>query len=1062
MTMSLLLFSRRALCRRSISSSLPSSSLSSLRRLSTTTLAILQETYNPWERRAPLAPQHVQELLAVHSDLKILVQPCDKRVFSNDDYARAGAILTSDVSPADVLLGVKRPSDPETFLIENKSYIFFSHTIKGQLENMALLQTCLEKQIQLLDWERMLLTSPPDGNNKRAVSFGRFAGMAGVMDTWNALGRKLLYSHQTATALLHCPPSWMHASVEAAKEAVRKMGEELAQQRGVGLDRPLVIAVTGSGGCVHKGAMEILKLVPHEILSVKDLPHRAVENKIYLVPVGLLDFVQRVDGLPFDREDFQNNPNHYRSLFHKKVAPHVDAIVNCVYWDARFPRLLTKKQMKRLASQQGGGVSRLLLVSDISCDVNGSIEFLEKSTTIESPFFQYDPMEEKVIGNEISEHGITMMGVSILPTELPRDSTLHFGQAAMPVIHEIVRARSQQDDSVRGVDVQLLRDGLATSCITTTTGTLERRYRYLEAILERKQPLGRVNNASMMLSLHGHLFDSGLINQVLDVIERNHASMEFEDIHLCQRSAADVTSVKSTVLLKVEAANPWILQTIYDKIDTLVTAIEPAAAQLKRVDRDESDKSSRLALVQEQKQQKRVLVLGAGHVSKSVVDYLGRHDHVRITVASEHEVEAQHVAAVATNSHAVGVDVLNDRRRVSELIEDSDVVVSLLPAPMHASIAEECILHTINLVTASYESDEIRKLQARATNAGIVIINEVGLDPGLDHMSAMAIIDDVKRRGGLVTRFSSVCGGLPSPEYANDPFKYKFSWSPRGVIRASQNSAKYLSENRLIEIPGHALLQSAVPFNDAFTDLDLEVLPNRNALAYQAAYGIEDVHSIFRGTLRYRGFSSLMNVLQNMGLFSDEFEADGSWKVLIEKLRQQRGGFASLRDFVLACADEDANEADRAMDALDWLGAFSDTALGKKAKVVDAFCSKLEERLQYGSNEHDMVAMHHTIDATFPDHGDERHLCSLLLFGDSKHSAMSKTVGYTTAAAVDLILNGQLREERGLLLPTKQSIYRPILIALEKEGIAFDERVISQSMQSSLQHPSFAQRLSES
>ena len=306
----------------------------------------------------------------------------------------------------------------------------------------------------------------------------------------------------------------------------------------------------------------------------------------------------------------------------------------------------------------------------------------------------------------------------------------------------------------------------------------------------------------------------------------------------------------------------------------------------------------------------------------------------------------------------------------------------------------------------------------------------------------MRIIDDAKQRGGFVTSFVSVCGGLPSPEAADNPLKYKFSWSPKGVISASQNSARYRWEDHVVEVYGKELLQNSAPFIEEWADLQLECLPNRDSLAYEKTYGIEGASTIFRGTLRYRGFSRLMHVFQNMGLFETITSGDATWGELLETLRMRRGGFASIDDFLLACADDDMDDAVRAKECLQWLGLEGNSKISNtSASVVDQFCDILEQKLQYKEQERDMVVMHHSIGVIFEDGTKEQHQSSLQAFGDETMTAMCKTVGYPTAAATHLILNGSLDGHRGLLLPTSKSVYKPILDSVKREGIVFNESV---------------------
>ena len=306
----------------------------------------------------------------------------------------------------------------------------------------------------------------------------------------------------------------------------------------------------------------------------------------------------------------------------------------------------------------------------------------------------------------------------------------------------------------------------------------------------------------------------------------------------------------------------------------------------------------------------------------------------------------------------------------------------------------------------------------------------------------MKIIDDAKQRGGFITSFVSVCGGLPSPEAADNPLKYKFSWSPQGVISASQSSARYRWEDHVVEIYGKELLQNAAPFIEDWTDLQLECLPNRDSISYGKTYGIENASTIFRGTLRYRGFSRLMHVFQNMGLFDTITSGAATWGELLEVLRSRRGGFASIDDFLLACADDDMDDALAAKECLMWLGMEGNSKIrDSSASVVDQFCATLEQKLKYKEHERDMVVMHHAIGVIFEDGSKEQHRSRLQAFGDETMTAMCKTVGYPTAAATELILNGSLDGHRGLLLPTSKSVYTPILDSVKREGIVFNESV---------------------
>ena len=245
------------------------------------------------------------------------------------------------------------------------------------------------------------------------------------------------------------------------------------------------------------------------------------------------------------------------------------------------------------------------------------------------------------------------------------------------------------------------------------------------------------------------------------------------------------------------------------------------------------------------------------------------------------------------------------------------------------------------------------------------------------------------------------------------------------------------------QIEGKDLLQNAAPFAEVWPELQLECLPNRDSILYEDVYGIKGVPTIFRGTLRYDGFSSLMYVFRNVGLFGPQlFDSDSIWSNVLDELRRISGNTTNLEDFFVHCAGGDRQLAGRAWDCLQWMNMTSDNDIVQHSgPVIDLFCEKLEKYLQYEKDERDMVAMHHAISATFDDGSIEEHNSTLLTIGTESMTAMCRTVGYPTAATTDLILRGQLPGRRGLVLPTSKDIYKPTLEMMAKEGIFFQERV---------------------
>jgi alpha-aminoadipic semialdehyde synthase len=256
----------------------------------------------------------------------------------------------------------------------------------------------------------------------------------------------------------------------------------------------------------------------------------------------------------------------------------------------------------------------------------------------------------------------------------------------------------------------------------------------------------------------GHLFDSGLINHILDVIEKHDCRCEIEECVV--RPTVNGISHKTVLMLRVYSEDDSKLDSVVKKVDMLLNVIDSAEASMQHFDSRGSKSSNGSKAVRVNgEQEKSVLILGAGKVAGSCAEYLGRSKSTTVVVASMYEDEAMAAAANAWRGKAFACDLSKPSEKLSELIEDSDVVVSLLPAPMHPAVAMECIRLKTDLVTASYESDDMRSLRTSSEEAGITILNEVGLDPGIDHMSAMKIIDDIHSRGGEITSFSSVCGG---------------------------------------------------------------------------------------------------------------------------------------------------------------------------------------------------------------------------------------------------------------------------------------------------------------
>jgi alpha-aminoadipic semialdehyde synthase len=361
---------------------------------------------------------------------------------------------------------------------------------------------------------------------------------------------------------------------------------------------------------------------------------------------------------------------------------------------------------------------------------------------------------------------------------------------------------------------------------------------------------------------------------------------------------------------------------------------------------------------------------------------------------------------------------------------------------MHMPIAHACLAHGKPLVTASYKGD-MGSVEAEAKRRGVPIMVEMGLDPGMDHMSAQAVIDDVHALGGTVESFSSVCGGLPAPEAADNPLAYKFSWSPIGVLMAASNPAKYLKNGQLVVVPGEELLPSAEPVSDWLRSLNLEVLPNRDSLPYGDVYGLSgEASSLFRGTLRYGGWSSVMFGFRLLGLLDTAtegpFRSARNWTELMTALCP--GGEAQ----VLARAGA-PQAAARVLETLKWLGIYGPNpppVANSAPSLRHAFCALLESRLTFQSHERDMVLMRHVFGIRKADGNKQVRESSFIGFGSGAAgpTMMARTVGLTCAIGAQLILSGVVKTP-GVLLPTTKEIYRPALLRLQQEGLDFVETV---------------------
>ena len=382
------------------------------------------------ERRVALVPAHVKQL--VEKGIEIQVVPSAKRVFKDDEYRQVGAVLREEPLDTDVVLGVKEM--PIDYFQAHKTYIFFSHTIKGQPYNMPLLRNMMEHKINLIDYERIV-----DAQGRRLIFFGRFAGLAGTINALWSLGQRLKRKGMN-TPFLKLKQTHHYDSLEEAKDVVSSVGQEIARSGLPTGMAPMVVGITGYGN-VSKGAQEILNLLPNIEISPADLLELSKQENIPANVVYKVVFEEKHLGKPkeagkkFDLQEYYHYPERFEGVF-EQYLPHLTVLMNCMYWDDRYPRIVTKDYLETLWNK---GNLKLEVIGDVTCDPDGSVEITHKGTVIEDPVFVYNPITRKPTMGFDGE-GILDMAVDILPSELPREASQAFSDALIKFLPGLLKA----------------------------------------------------------------------------------------------------------------------------------------------------------------------------------------------------------------------------------------------------------------------------------------------------------------------------------------------------------------------------------------------------------------------------------------------------------------------------------------------------------------------------------------------------------------------------------------------------------------------------------------------
>ena len=432
------------------------------------TIGIRHEDKYTMERRTPLPPEYVKKLH--EKGIKVYVESSPKRVFTDEEYKAAGAFITKSMAACPVIFGVKEM--PVSFFEDNKTYVFFSHVIKGQSYNMPMLRKMMEKKCTLIDYEKIA-----DASGRRLIFFGRYAGLAGMINSFWSLGQRLK-EQGLETPFTRIQQSHKYDSLADAEQAIREVGE-LIRAEGLPTElQPFTIGFTGYGN-VSRGAQHIANLLPAieitpvELLKLKQ-NGKYSNHLVYKVVFKEEDLSKSKNPKDsFGLQDYYNHPEKYENRF-EQYAPHLTILMNCMYWDDRYPMLITKDFMEKLYLE---GNMKLKVIGDVTCDPDGSVEFTHKGTEIEDPVFVYDPVKrEPKMG--FSGDGILVMAVDILPSELPRESSESFGEALVDFVPAIATADYQKDFNNLDLPPEIKRATILHK------GKLTPDYQYIEEYLK--------------------------------------------------------------------------------------------------------------------------------------------------------------------------------------------------------------------------------------------------------------------------------------------------------------------------------------------------------------------------------------------------------------------------------------------------------------------------------------------------------------------------------------------------------------------------------------------------
>jgi saccharopine dehydrogenase-like NADP-dependent oxidoreductase len=437
----------------------------------------------------------------------------------------------------------------------------------------------------------------------------------------------------------------------------------------------------------------------------------------------------------------------------------------------------------------------------------------------------------------------------------------------------------------------------------------------------------------------------------------------------------------------------------------------------------------------------RVVVFGAGLVVRAHVRYLLDHGF-DVTVASRTVGKAEAILAGHPRGTPMAFDIAKEPERLDEIVAAHDLAVSLLPWQYHPKVAASSVAHGKTMVTTSYVKDEMKALDGPAKDAGVMLLNELGVDPGIDHMTAMQVIHRVQAAGGTITTFQSYCGGLPAPEANDNPFGYKFSWSPRGVLLAGLNDASYRMNGADTEVPGAQLFDHiwTVPVEVEGRVIEFKGYPNRDSMPYTDYYGIDPAQTMFRGTLRNPHWCAIMKQVARLGWLRTD-DLDGLDGATFTDVTARLLGVDGTDDVKSVAADRlGLDPAGAEIAGMEWVGLFSDEPLPDAKAPVDILTARMLDTMSYAEGERDMLVLQHTFIAEYTGRR-EKIISTMVDFGiPGGDSSMNRTVGLPAAVAARFALEGRFHQP-GVVVPVMPELYEPVLAELGRLGITFTESV---------------------